>query len=81
MNKDVVGLVYCLLYRLKFDDVVEEYRKTFESSSWVNDGRIFYVPAGWYLNYRNVYNPCNYYDTTIVNFIKLIQIQIKRRKY
>ena len=80
MNKDVVGLVYCLLYRLKIDNVLKEYRKTFESSL-VNDGRIFYVSTGWYLNYRNVYNPCNYYDTTIINFIKLKQIQIKRRKY
>ena len=80
MNKDVVGLVYYFLYRLKIDDVLKEYRETFKSSR-INDDSIYYVPTCGPLNYRKLYNPYSYYNTTIFNFKKFEQILIKSRKY
>ena len=79
MNKDVVRLVYCFIYRLKIDDVMEEYRKLFKSSR-VNDGRIYCVSTTWHLNYRNLHDP-NDYDATIYNFKTHERISIKKRNY
>lgn len=80
MNKDIVGLIYCILYRLKFDEIANEYREKIVISEAYRDV-IFYRPTGWQLNYREIRAPRAYFDTTVYNIIERKCITIKPRKY
>ena len=49
MNKDIVGLIYCILYRLKFDEIVNDYRDQYDQDEIV--GCIYDMCS---INYRNI---------------------------
>ena len=51
MNKDVVGIVYRFLYRLKNDDVSKEYREKYDQDG---SAGCRCVGSKWVINWRNL---------------------------
>lgn len=76
MNKDVVGLIHWIEYRLRIENIVKEYRSDFEFSAI----GFSYSASDWGLNWR-VKDMFTKYSAYIYNFRTMEQQGVLPRNY